>query len=73
MVNPQGRLNKAIGYLATHEIYKGIGAMEKVAGKVKEPHFQAFPFVWAVSHSMDMPSCKRKKIICSIEILCVSL
>lgn len=48
MVNPQGRLNKAIGYLATHEIYKGIGAMEKVAGKVKEPHFQAFPFVWAV-------------------------
>ncbi len=48
MVNAQGRLNKAIWYLATHEFYKGIGAMEKVAGKVKDPSFQAFPFVWAV-------------------------
>ena len=48
MVDAQWRLNKAIGYLATHEFNKGTGAMEKVAGKVKDPGFQAFPFVWAV-------------------------
>ena len=47
-VNAQGRLEKAVGYLATHEFYKGIGAMEKVAGKIKVPSFQAFPFIWAV-------------------------
>ncbi len=48
MVSPQGRLNKAIGYLGSHEIYKWIGSMEAVVAKVKEPKFQAFPFVWAV-------------------------
>ena len=48
MVNAQGRLNKAIGFLATHEIYKGMGAMEQVAAKAKDPKMQAFPFVWAV-------------------------
>lgn len=48
MVNAQGRLNKAVGYLATHEIYKGIGGMEQVAAKMKTPELQAFPFVWAV-------------------------
>ncbi len=48
MVNSQGQLNKAIGYLDTHELYKGVGAMEQVAAKVKSPQFQAFPFVWAV-------------------------
>lgn len=48
MVNAQGRLNKAISYLDTHEIYKGIGAMEAVIMKVKDPEYSAFPFVWAV-------------------------
>lgn len=48
MVNAQGRLNKAVWFLWTHEIYKAIGAMEMVAGKTKEPEFQALPFIWAV-------------------------
>ncbi len=48
MVNAQWRLNKAIWYLSAHEIYKAIGGMEQVAGKMKTPEFQAFPFVWAV-------------------------
>ena len=48
MVNAQGRLNKAVGYLGTHEIYKAIGAMEAVAGKVKDPEYQAVPFIWCV-------------------------
>lgn len=48
MVNAQGRLNKAISFLGTHEIYKAIGAMEMMAAKVKEPDYQALPFVWAV-------------------------
>ena len=48
MVNAQGRLNKAVGYFNTHEIYKAIGSMEMVSAKVKEPHFQAMPFIWAV-------------------------
>ena len=47
MVNAQGRLNKAIGYLGTHEIYKAIGGMEQVAAKIKLPQYQALPFVWA--------------------------
>lgn len=48
MVSAQGRLNKAVGYLNTHEIYKWVGAMEAVVDKVKVPKFQAFPFIWAV-------------------------
>jgi hypothetical protein len=48
MVNAQWRLNKAIGYLDTHELYKWLGAMEQVAKKVKSPEYQAFPFIWAV-------------------------
>ena len=48
MVNAQWRLNKAIGYLSTHEFYKAIWGMEKVAGKIKTPEYQALPFVWAV-------------------------
>jgi hypothetical protein len=39
MVNAQGRLNKAISFLGTHEIYKAIGAMEMMAAKVKEPGY----------------------------------
>ena len=48
MVNAQGRLNKAVGYLSTHEIYKAMGGMEMVAAKQKDPKYQALPFVWAV-------------------------
>ena len=48
MVNAQWRLNKAISFLGTHEIYKAIGAMEMMAAKVKAPEYQAMPFVWAV-------------------------
>ncbi len=48
MVDAQWRLNKAVWYLGTHELYKWVGAMEKVAGKNKEPKYQAFPFIWAV-------------------------
>ncbi len=48
MVSAQGRLNKAIGYFSTHEIYKAVGAMEAVAAKTKDPKFQAMPFIWAV-------------------------
>lgn len=48
MVNAQWRLHKAVGYLGTHEIYKAVGAMEAVAGKIKSPEFQAMPFIWAV-------------------------
>lgn len=48
MVNAQGRLNKAIGYFNTHEIYKAIGSMEAVAAKTKDAKMQAMPFIWAV-------------------------
>ena len=48
MVNAQGRLNKAISFLGTHEIYKAVGAMEMMAAKIKTPEYQALPFVWAV-------------------------
>ena len=48
MVNAQWRLNKSVSYLETHEIYKAMGAMESMAAKVKEPEFQAMPFIWAV-------------------------
>lgn len=48
MVNAQGRLNKSVSYLETHEIYKAMGAMESMAAKVKEPEYQAMPFIWAV-------------------------
>lgn len=48
MVNAQWRLNKSVWYLETHEIYKAVGAMESMAAKVKEPDFQAMPFIWAV-------------------------
>jgi hypothetical protein len=48
MVNAQGRLNKAVGYLATHELNKAMWSMEKVVGKVKDANFQAVPVVWAL-------------------------
>jgi hypothetical protein len=48
MVNAQWRLNKSVSYLETHEIYKAMGAMESMAGKTKDPSFQAMPFIWAV-------------------------
>lgn len=48
MVNADGRVNKAIGYLKTHEIYKAIGAMEAVAGKSKSPEHQIIPILWCV-------------------------
>lgn len=48
MVNAQWRLNKAVGYFNTHEIYKAVGAMEAVAAKTKAPLHQAMPFIWAV-------------------------
>lgn len=47
MVNAQGRLNKAISYFKTNEIYKAIGAMEAVAAKDKDPKFQVMPIIWA--------------------------
>jgi hypothetical protein len=48
MVNAQGRLNKAVGYFNTHEIYKAIGAMEAMCYKTKDPKYLAMPFIWAV-------------------------
>lgn len=48
MVNAQGRINKAIGYLKTHEIYKAVGAMEAVAQKTMAPKHQVMPFIWCV-------------------------
>ena len=48
MVNVDGRVNKAVGYLKTHEIYKAVGAMEAVAGKDKSPKYQVIPFIWCV-------------------------
>jgi hypothetical protein len=48
MVSIRGRLNKAMGYFGTHEIYKVVGAMEAVAGKTKAPVDQVVPFIWAV-------------------------
>lgn len=48
MVNAQWRLNKAVWYLTTHEFYKAIWGMEKVAWKNKTPKYQALPFIWAV-------------------------
>jgi hypothetical protein len=47
MVNAQGRLNKAVSYFASHEIYKAVGAMEAMAAKIKSPEYQAMPFIWA--------------------------
>ncbi len=47
MVSAQWRLNKWVWYFNTHEIYKAMGAMEAVAGKIKSPEFQAMPFIWA--------------------------
>lgn len=47
-MSPQGRLNKAIGFLWSHEFLKWVGSMEAVMDKWKSPELQAFPFVWAV-------------------------
>lgn len=48
MVSAQWRLNRGMTYLKGYERNKGVGAMEKVAGKIKIPLYQAMPFVWAV-------------------------
>lgn len=37
-----------MSFLCTHEIYKAIGSMEKVAGKVKAPEYQAVPIIFAL-------------------------
>lgn len=48
-VNADGRVNKWLSALITHEFNSVIGFMEKAAGKDPSPKYQAIPVVWALA------------------------
>ena len=62
-VNAEGRVNKWLSALITHEFNSVIGFMEKAAGKDPSPKYQSIPVVWALAWYSQYISTKTSQEI----------